>query len=106
MLRVQHLVLDIVRQLQPILTVLRRKDRSLEDQLRRAITSVALNLAEGFGSRDGNKKLRYQTALGSLDEARMALQVAVAFDYLPVLDPALSQQMRDATFMLVSLARR
>lgn len=55
MLRVQVLVLDIIRQLRPVLTVLRSKDRSLEDQLRRAIASVALNLAEGVASRDGNK---------------------------------------------------
>ena len=106
MLRVQVLVLDIIRQLNPVLAVLRRKDRSLENQLRRAMASVALNLAEGFGSRDGNKKLRYQSALGSLDEARMALQVAVAFGYVPAIDGAIEQSMRDATFMLVSLARR
>jgi four helix bundle protein len=106
MLRVQHLVLDIIRQLHPVLTVLRRKDRSLEDQLRRAITSVALNLAEGFGCNGGNKNLRYQTALGSLDEARMALQVAIAFGYVPSLDPSLEKQLQDATYMLVSLAKR
>jgi four helix bundle protein len=106
MLRVQPLVLDIIKQLQPALWVLRRKDRSLEDQLRRAIASVALSLAEGFGSRDGNKKLRYQNALGSFDEARMALQVAIAFGYVPALDPALEKQMQDATYMLVSLAKR
>jgi four helix bundle protein len=106
MLRVQHLVLDIIKQLQPLLAALRRKDRSLEDQLRRAITSVALNLAEGFGSRDGNKRLRYQTALGSLDEACAALQVAMAFGYVPSIDLALEKQMLDATYMLVSFAKR
>ena len=89
-----------------MLAVLRRKDRSLEDQLRRAITSVALNLAEGYGSRDGNKKLRYQTAPGSLDESRMALRVAVAFGYVNSLDPVLDKQLRDATYMLASLAKR
>ena len=70
------------------------------------MASVALNLAEGFGSRDGNKKLRYQTALGSLDEAKMALHVALAFGYVPAIDPAIEQQMRDATYMLASLAKR
>jgi four helix bundle protein len=106
MLRVQVLVVAIIKQLQPVLMVLARKDGDLENQLRRAIASVALNLAEGFGSRDGNKRLRYQTALGSLDEAKMALQVAVAFGYVPAIDASLEQQMRDATFMLASLARQ
>jgi four helix bundle protein len=106
MLRVQHLVLDIIRQLNPVLAVLARKDRSLENQLRRAIASVALNLAEGVATRDGNKRLRYVTALGSLDEARMALQVAVAFGYVNSLDPALAKQLLDATYMLASLSKR
>jgi four helix bundle protein len=106
MLRVQVLVYAIIKQLNPILTVLHRKDRSLEDQLRRAITSVALNLAEGNGLRDGNRRLRYLSALGSLDEARAALDVAIAFEYVPSLDPALAGQLRDATYMLVSLAKR
>ena len=106
MLRVQHLVLDIIRQLRPVLAVLRRRDRSLEDQLRRAIASVALNLAEGVASRDGNKKLRYQNALASLNESRTALDVAVAFGYLPSVDPGLAKQMLDATYMLASLVRR
>jgi four helix bundle protein len=106
MLRVQALVLAIIKQLNPVLATIRRKDRSLEDQLRRAITSVALNLAEALATRDGNKQHRYVTALGSLDEARMALDVAIAFQYVPALDPALEAQMRDATYMLASLAKR
>jgi hypothetical protein len=56
--------------------------------------------------RDGNRKLRYLSALGSLDEACAALQVAMAFEYVPAIDPALEKQLRDATFMLVSLAKR
>jgi four helix bundle protein len=106
MLRIQHLVFDIIRQLHPVLTVLRRKDRSLEDHLRRAMTSVALNLAEGVAIRDGNKRLRYETALGSLDEAHMALHVAIAFQYVPALNASLEKQLQDATNMLASLAKR
>jgi hypothetical protein len=45
-------------------------------------------------------------ALGSLDEARMALQVAIAFGYVPALAPALEKQLLDATYMLASLAKR
>jgi four helix bundle protein len=106
MLRVQHLVYDIIKQLNPVLATIRRKDRSLEDQMRRAITSVALNLAEGNGMRDGNRRLRYLSALGSLEEARVALDVAIAFGYVPALDPALANQLLDATFMRVSLSKR
>jgi four helix bundle protein len=106
MLRVQIIVLDMLKRLRPVLAVLVRKDRSLEDQLRRAAASVALNLAEGVGSYAGNKKARYQTALGSLNEVDMALQAAIALGYVESLDGALMQAIVDAGRMLASLAKR
>jgi four helix bundle protein len=105
MLRVQTLVLDIIRSLVPVVRQIARHDSSLADQTRRAAASVALNLAEGFGSSGGNKKLRYRTALGSLREVHMCLQVAVAFGYVATIDPALATQIDDATSMTVGLAR-
>jgi four helix bundle protein len=105
MLRVQVLVLDMIRKMQPVFGVLARKDPSLHDQLRRAAASVALNLAEGFGSSGGNKKLRYRTALGSLREVHMCLEVAVALGYLAAIDSELARQVHDATAMIVGLAR-
>jgi four helix bundle protein len=106
MLRVQVIVLDMLKLLRPVLTAIGRRDRSLEDQLRRAATSVVLNLAEGVGSHAGNKKARYQTALGSLNEVDMALQAAIALGYVDSLDGALTQAIVDAGRMLASLASR
>jgi len=59
-----------------------RRDRNLADQLRRAATSIALNLAEADGNRAGHRRNRLHTALGSLHETRAALKVAVAFGYV------------------------
>ena len=106
MLLVQHLVLEIVQQLRPVLTVIGRKDSSLENQLRRAIASVALNLAEGVGSSGGTKKQRYQTALGSLNEVIMALELARSFGYVTTLDSNLSDNLARAGRMIAGLARR
>ena len=61
---------------------IRRHDRDLGEQLRRALSSVALNLAEGSGNYDGNKLTRYSTAQGSNYEARNALRVAIAWGYV------------------------
>ena len=105
MLRVQVLVLQMLQQLRPVLTVIGRKDSSLENQLRRAATSIALNLAEGAGSFGGIKKQRYRTALGSLDEVRMALQVARALGYVGDLDPALCQRLAEVGRIIGALAR-
>jgi four helix bundle protein len=59
-----------------------RRDRDLASQLRRALSSVALNLAEGFGCNDGHARLRFETARGSLNEARTAIRLAVAWGYV------------------------
>ena len=57
-------------------------DRYLADQLRRAVTSIALHLGEADGNRDGNRRMRLQTAHGSANEAKVALRVAVAWDFV------------------------
>src|SRR5690606_36754506 len=76
------LTIHVIAELRPVLAVLKRCDRNLEDQLRRAITSVALNLAEADGNEAGNRRNRLATALGSIREVRAGLRVAVAFGYV------------------------
>jgi four helix bundle protein len=65
-----------------VVETIRRRDRDLADQLRRAATSLALNLAESRGSTDGNRAARLRTALGSTHETRAALRVAEAWCYV------------------------
>ena len=59
MLRIYPVVLGVLRQLQPVLRQIQRRDRDLARQLRRCSSSVALNLAEGMFSRGQNRGLRY-----------------------------------------------
>ncbi len=66
----------------PIVEAVQRRDRDLASQLRRAISSITLNLAEGFGAAKGNSRLRFETALGSLNEAQAGIQVALAWGYV------------------------
>ena len=78
---VEH-ALETIALARPLVEAVNRRDRELGSQLRRALSSVALNLAEGWGSQGGNARLRYESARGSVYEARAALRVAVAWGYV------------------------
>ena len=74
--------LEVITLAQPLVEAVARKDRDLGVQLRRALSSIALNIAEASGNQAGNARLRYESARGSLYEARAALRVAVAWGYV------------------------
>ena len=75
-------ICTIIALLRPLVEAIEKRDRDLGSQLRRAVNSVGLNIAEGFGCRAGNSRNRFETAHGSLFEARAALRVAVAWRYI------------------------
>ena len=90
-----ELSLEAIRVLRPVVGALRRTDRELEDQLRRALTSISLNLAEGNSSHGRNRIARFSTAAGSCSEARAALRVALAWDYVGASDIDAGERMLD-----------
>src|SRR5512137_2435259 len=73
---------SIISSARPLVEAIERRDRDLGTQIRRALNSVVLNIAEGFGCRAGNARIRFETAHGSLFEARAALSAAVAWRYV------------------------
>ena len=58
------------------------QDAPLADQLRRAVQSVALNLAEGSGRVGRDRARFYRTAHGSHRETRSALRIAACLGYV------------------------
>ena len=81
-LQVANMSIEAIEALRPLMPRIRRNDRSLAEQLTRAASSVALNVAEGEHSDLGNRKARFFTAAGSANESIAALRVAVAWGYL------------------------
>jgi four helix bundle protein len=75
-----------------VVEAIARRDRDLSSQVRRAMSSVGLNLAEGFGTAAGNARLRFETARGSLCEAHAGIGIAIAWGFVSadVAAPALA----------------
>jgi len=81
-LQVYRVSLEMIVGVRPLLDVIARRDAGLADQMKRAASSVALNIAEGGESLGGNQRARFRTAMGSAAEVGAALDVAEAWGYL------------------------
>jgi four helix bundle protein len=93
MLRIYTVILDVLRELKPVVAEIETHDRDLGRQLRRAATSIALNCSEGSGSNGGTRRERYRNALGSARETGACLDAAVALGYLESVDAGLLDQL-------------
>jgi four helix bundle protein len=81
-LRIYDTALEMVKGVSPIARRVERRDGDLARQMRRACTSVPLNIAEGEYSKGGNKRLRYYSAMASARETVAAIEVALAAEYI------------------------
>ena len=75
--------LQLVRSLRTPIAQLVAQDSALADQVRRAASSVPLNVAEGRCRAGKDRAHHYRVAAGSADEVRAALLVAEAWGYVP-----------------------
>ena len=105
MLRIYSDTVTLLTTLRPVIAGISRHDRDLARQLRRAATSVLLNLAEGSGQRGGHRRERHQTALGSALEVRACIDAGVALRYVPAPDATLRDRLDKVVRTLVRLAR-
>jgi four helix bundle protein len=105
MLSIHDVMLEAIRTMRPLVAVIERHDRDLACQLRRAASSVVLNLAEGSGSFGGIRTQRYRTALGSAREAWSCLRVAEAAGYIGALPIALPGKMNRVIGTLVRVTK-
>jgi len=89
------IALQAATSLRGCLTTIRKKDRDLERQMRRATQSIVLNLSEG-DRRQGRDRLHlFRVAAGSAAEVLAALDLAAAWGYLTEAQAAPSQQLLD-----------
>src|SRR6188768_3340578 len=82
MLNIYPFILETLTALRPLAVQIANSDADLARQLRRASSSIALNVAEGQYSRGKNRSCRYHTALGSARETLACVEVAHAMGYI------------------------
>ena len=89
MLRIYDVILEVVGELRPVMGQIERYDADLARQMRRAASSVALNVSEGMYSRGKNRGARYHTAMGSMRETLSCIEVSEALGYVQGVDAGL-----------------
>jgi four helix bundle protein len=104
MLMIHDVMLDAISMMRPVVRAIEGRDRDLASQLKRAASSVVLNLAEGSGSSGGVRTQRYRTALGSARETWSCLLVAERFSYVETMPSELAGAMNRVIGTLVRVA--
>jgi four helix bundle protein len=95
MFQLEKLTIEIIKLLRPIVRRIEAHDRNLADQLKRAATSIALNVSESSYAKGGNRKAQLHVAAGSANESRAALRVASAWGYVEESEMGAAQDKLD-----------
>ena len=81
-MRIYNVSLLVVRNVCRLARRVQMFDKDLARQMRRACSSVPLNIQEGMYSRGGIKVARYHDAMGSARETMACLHVCIAAEYV------------------------
>ena len=103
MLRIYPVILEVLKELQPLVRRIEVRDKDLARQLRRCSCSIALNVAEGMYSRGGNRSVRYHSALGSARETLACLEAAEACSLVTPVEVTLQPKLNRVIGTLVKL---
>ena len=105
MLDIYRVAIQLCRHCVPFIAKIGEHDRNLADQLRRAVTSIALNIAESDGQSGGHRRQRRLTALGSAREVHACLEIGEALAYHGALPVPMSGRINRVLGTLVNLTQ-
>ena len=92
MLEIYPFILETITLIQPLSERIYREDPDLGRQLKRAQSSIALNVAEASYSRGRNQAARFHSAMGSARETLACLEVAAALGQVRPIEEALRRR--------------
>jgi four helix bundle protein len=95
--------LSLIPVLKGLVSAIALQDRSLADQIRRAGSSIPLNISEGARRQGKDRTHAYRIAAGSAAEVRAALSVAHAWGYI---DSSRAQQADEILDRILALLWR
>jgi len=81
-MKIYAIAIAMVKSVCALSRKVQRYDPDLARQMRRACTSVPLNMAEGWHAVAGNRNARFNTAISEARETVSCLDVSVAVGYL------------------------
>ena len=105
MLEIYSVIREVLRELRPVVESVERRDPDLGKQMRRAGSSILLNVGEGTYSQGRNQAARYHTAMGSASETLACLHVAIDFGYVEAIDAGMLDQLDRIIATLRKLVR-
>ena len=77
-----EIAVELITQLRPLVALIAQQDRDLAEQIKRAGSSIPLNLAEGSRRVGRDRGHCFRIAAGSAAEVRAALAVAQGWGYV------------------------
>ena len=93
--------LALIPMLRPLVAAIAFQDRSLADQIRRAGSSVPLNISEGARRQGRDRTHAYRIAAGSAAEVRAALAVAHGWGYIDSVAAKQADELLDRILALL-----
>ena len=103
MLKIYGVALEMTPEVERLMERIGERNRELCKQLKGSWPSVVLNIAEGSGSRGGNRRLRYENALASAREAWSTLEYGEAAGYIAPIDHGLRRRFDHVIGVLVRI---
>ena len=104
-LRIYGVMLEVIREVSPLIEVIRRRNPNLADQADRSLCSAPLNLREGNFALGKNRRAKYSIALSEWAEAIACFEVAQARGIAEPMDERLADRFQHVLATLINLVK-